>query len=77
MSSVRLMKKGKRERQMKKRLTVAVITMMMLVMLLGMNSFAFNNVIGKTGGSGANIRSEASRNGELIGRLPRKTEFAI
>ena len=58
---------------MKKRLTVAVITMMMLVMLLGMNSFAFNNVIGKTGGSGANIRSEASTTGKLIGSLPKNT----
>ncbi len=62
---------------MKKRLTVAVITMMMLVMLLGMNSFAFNNVIGKTGGSGANIRSEASTTGKLIGSLPKNTEFTI
>lgn len=62
---------------MKKRLTVAVITVMMLVMLLGMNSFAFNNVIGKTGGSGANIRSEASTSGKLIGSLPKNTEFTI
>lgn len=62
---------------MKKRLMAAVITVFMLVMMLGMNSLAFTNVIGKTGGSGANIRSEASTSGKLIGSLPKNTEFTI
>lgn len=62
---------------MRKRGLTLLLTVSMLVLLFGINSFAFTNVIGKSGASGANIRAEATTSSKIVASVPANTELTI
>ena len=54
-----------------------VVLALAMTMMMSISSFAYTNVIGKSGSKGANIREHATTKSDVVGSIAPNTEFTI